>query len=1606
MKLKKALLCLLCAAMTVSALTLCVSAEGPELGDGYIRFDFSEITGGIVNNVPSAKFEKNVEFEGKKAVRFTPTPDTASGSVLTLDCYSLAKFSDKVEFPRYKYVGIEYYYDSDNPTFSGKPVFKLLPGSTKVVASTEIEAYSKIKTGTWDTMYFSLAAVPALETETPYFNQVHFRPFGATSPQELTANDVLYVSSYTFYEENPVKDMKSTALFKKGNPDAKGTDPEVEFTDGSKVKLPENPFEYANGEFLGWKYSLDSKLYQPGDELVLNGNVTFDAQWNKLAGAVDDFISLDFTEYENGVVNHVVTAYVEHMDVDGRNVVRVVPDPSRTDQGKRVTIDGWSYKGAGVDLGFYNWFAVEYKYDSPDPVDTPMSLAIMTNGNVITKSIEATSTENLVSGTWAIALFDFSGLSEILNPESGDHIMRQLHVRPYHNTPLDTLSTDDVMYISRVMFFQERPNFETHDSYMKGYNDGRFQPDATMSRAEACTVIARLLEAEENIAGACDFTDVAADAWYAKYIGFCREKGLLASYPAGNFNPDTPITRAEFAELTYLTGLAKAGTETVTFTDVDASHPKYASIMAAASAKLIKGYPDGSFKPDATISRAEVVTVVNRARGRSMTADKLADGINVLFLDVDFTHWAYADIAEASVPHVEWNGSWVYASKDPAKALAEKVDITVLFDTATGNAKVAELDALEAARIAEIRSTASELSAVKGKKVYVSAAGDDANDGLSETSPVKTVKKANSLAASGDAVLLKRGDLFREKFTAKAGVTYSAYGTGDKPKVYGSPENGADPEKWILVLSDAASGKKIWEYYRTDLTDVGTIVFNEGEGYAVKEYPTCKNEAFIVRGTVDTPFEWETELDNNFEFFHEANSKMNGNVIDAATAKGPLYLRCDNGNPGEVFDSIEFNEHGHIISVGTNNNVTIDNLCLMYTGSHGISAGTVSNLVVTNCEIGWIGGTVQGYYADANKNGVVTRFGNGVEIYGGCDNYVIDNCYIYQCYDAGVTHQAGAASPAKTMNNIRYSKNVITDCVYSIEYFFGDASEGMRQTGKNIVYEDNLLRRAGFGFGSSRPNGYSQRHIRTASTSANAFTDFVIRNNIFDRSVYDLLFISSGFEACLPRMEGNTYIQGIGNPLFSYGVAAGKPVSCDVSSKASVNTKLGDATAQVYFVNEFPYWSYDFEAKTIPGTYIVNPDDMKKIVDLSELEALEEANAIPAGETDEIFDPIILKTAKLEKGGKFYSSGRASMNITDEMVDEKTGIVYSHVEVADASNYILYDCYGIKPEIPVEKTVYVKLLLRTNYAAKPNITLLSLKDDFDESMPGNIVADSSVKLKANGEWEEIIIPVYNNIDDCKAASQMYINFWGSGATGTNTYAAKSDAWADVAGYAVFPNKASAQAFDFTESVRSDKSSVTGAIIDKGAAAAAAESVSAPLLVKTAKDSAKGKFYSSARASMTVTDSVTDEATGIVHSHFDITPETNAVIFDCAGLPRFDLGSTLYAKVLIRSNYPTPVGITVYSIQDANGEKVSAGLNANSTYSVNDKGEWEEVLIAVPVTDSSMATGAQIYVWPFGQNAKGSDVSAKKGDAWADVAGFALFENKASAKAYNLTGDCK
>ena len=197
-------------------------------------------------------------------------------------------------------------------------------------------------------------------------------------------------------------------------------------------------------------------------------------------------------------------------------------------------------------------------------------------------------------------------------------------------------------------------NKDDHYQYLIGYPDGTFAPNRGMTRAEVATMFTRLLK-DRPVKGqtyAAGLSDVYAGDWYADTVGYAVQKGIVSGYPDGSFKPNQAITRAEFASIA--SRFAELTEEKdLTFSDLDASHWGYKAIRLAASNGWISGYPDNTFRPEQAITRAEVTSITNRILNRYADLDWInAHNDEVIhFSDVSTSDWFFEPIMEATMGH-------------------------------------------------------------------------------------------------------------------------------------------------------------------------------------------------------------------------------------------------------------------------------------------------------------------------------------------------------------------------------------------------------------------------------------------------------------------------------------------------------------------------------------------------------------------------------------------------------------------------------------------------------------------------------------------------------------------------------------------------------------------------------------------------------------------------------------------------------------------------------------------------------------------------------------------------------------------------------------------
>lgn len=191
-----------------------------------------------------------------------------------------------------------------------------------------------------------------------------------------------------------------------------------------------------------------------------------------------------------------------------------------------------------------------------------------------------------------------------------------------------------------------------HIRYIQGVGNNLFHPNRDITRAEVAQIFYNLL-LNQDVEITHEFPDMPSGAWHETAVNTLASLGILNGYPDGTFRPDAPITRAEFVTAAArFSGNLPDSLDQPPFPDVSAEHWASNHISAAVSFGWISGYTDGSFRPDSNLNRAETVTIVNRMLGRVPDRQAVSERTELNeFDDVPRSHWAFYDITEAFEAH-------------------------------------------------------------------------------------------------------------------------------------------------------------------------------------------------------------------------------------------------------------------------------------------------------------------------------------------------------------------------------------------------------------------------------------------------------------------------------------------------------------------------------------------------------------------------------------------------------------------------------------------------------------------------------------------------------------------------------------------------------------------------------------------------------------------------------------------------------------------------------------------------------------------------------------------------------------------------------------------
>lgn len=201
-------------------------------------------------------------------------------------------------------------------------------------------------------------------------------------------------------------------------------------------------------------------------------------------------------------------------------------------------------------------------------------------------------------------------------------------------------------------------NRRDHYAYIIGYPDGDVHPQGNITRAEVATIFFRLLRdpvRTQYWSQTNGYSDVPGNKWYNNAISTLSNMGIICGYPDGTFRPDAPITRAELTKIaaSFFSDPRVAATYDGRFSDVQGAEWYISYLMTALEEGLIEGYPDGSFRPNRPITRAETCTIVNRTLGRKPEKDHLLPESDMINWpdNINRNIWYYAQMQEATNSH-------------------------------------------------------------------------------------------------------------------------------------------------------------------------------------------------------------------------------------------------------------------------------------------------------------------------------------------------------------------------------------------------------------------------------------------------------------------------------------------------------------------------------------------------------------------------------------------------------------------------------------------------------------------------------------------------------------------------------------------------------------------------------------------------------------------------------------------------------------------------------------------------------------------------------------------------------------------------------------------
>ena len=273
------------------------------------------------------------------------------------------------------------------------------------------------------------------------------------------------------------------------------------------------------------------------------------------------------------------------------------------------------------------------------------------------------------------------------DPVNGGYIFDGWYTDKTYRTPYNfatPLTQDTTIYakwflivLPGVTVKKNTPKLNTadHFAYVQGYPDGTVKPAGNITRAETAAILFRLMDDASRktyYSTKSGFRDVASGSWYNTYVATLNNAGVITDSSNGYFRPNEAITRAELAAM--LAKFSETTSAANYFNDVSAKYWAANAIAICAKLGWITGYPDGTFRPDKNVTRAELMAMINRATGRApKSADAFLPGMKT-WIDNTSDKWYYLDVQEATNSHsytVKGSETWTALTSDPNWSLYE-----------------------------------------------------------------------------------------------------------------------------------------------------------------------------------------------------------------------------------------------------------------------------------------------------------------------------------------------------------------------------------------------------------------------------------------------------------------------------------------------------------------------------------------------------------------------------------------------------------------------------------------------------------------------------------------------------------------------------------------------------------------------------------------------------------------------------------------------------------------------------------------------------------------------------------------------------------------------